>query len=654
VSTLYRRYLVDVRPLHRETLPSYSARLLAANFETEQHQQLLTRQMNASQRVADREAAWLAVLAAKTKRNRFHFEADAHGQVTHPDGTACQTCTSGLTERVMCTLCAHGATVSQHPHFDDLVCVHHRRWIGLGANAAEQRPAATEVIRAARQFAKLRRQHRIDVRLFTMLSDAVNESLPGSGQQGASVSAGTFPLVVALATEITSVSFAQHFFDPASAFERSHRYLTEAVERILGHDDTEITRAIWLYARPTVWAIRDSLITGAPYVSAWAHDLRVPDTVGARFAGTPPPTEPFSNYLAVTGDDQLSAARHGLKPMRDGAVRAIKKVPGSGRRALTICAAGHQFESPTPIPTSLAEGRAPTCPLCRHRIIVPGYNDIATTHPEVAAEFDPVLNGELTAEQVAPSSLHKYFWRCPTGHSYQATAGSRTSSKTTCPLCLGRIIAAGVNDLSTTHPHLIADWHPGSLSHTSPTAVTAGSNEHVVWLCPNGHTYEMRIWDRVHGKGCRACSQAATRASAANLSVTHPALASEWHPTFNGEALASGYTAGSGAKVYWLCPFNHHYQQRIERRVAGYKCSVCSRRTLVPNVNDLATTEPVLVLEWHPYLNTKTPSKIFPGTDKHWWKCLANKHKYQQSVPHRIKSRGCPDCPAEERLLSNR
>ena len=37
------------------------------------------------------------------------------------------------------------------------------------------------------------------------------------------------------------------------------------------------------------------------------------------------------------------------------------------------------------------------------------------------------------------------------------------------------------------------------------------------------------------------------------LSVTHPHLAAEWHPTKNGELRAENVTAGSSKKVWWQC-----------------------------------------------------------------------------------------------------
>ena len=548
MNLIYRRYLIDVRPQHRETLPSYTARLLAANQETEQHRQLLIRQAGPSQRIADKEATWLTLLATKTKRTQFHFDADPHGWLDHPDGTSCDSCTAGLGERILCTHCAHGALVRQHPHFDTPVCLRHHRWVGFTDRAGDQHPAAASVVHAAHQFASLRRQHRLDLRLFTMFSAAVNDTLVAPRPVDRSANAETFPRVIALATHLSSVNFCRTFFDPSRPFQDSYHSLVEMVTTVLGRDEAEIVRAIWLYVRPTVWAIRNSIITGTQYTTAWAHDLPLPLAATDVFLHAKVPSEPFSNYLEITGDTQLSAARHGVKNAQQGARKIVTLAKTATDRHLAICAAGHQYDSPTPVAVNLTNGKTPPCPVCRHRLIVPGYNDLRTTHPAIAAEFDVPLNNGLTPRQIGQSSRSKYYWRCPVGHSYSATAGTRTSSKSQCPLCQGRQIVAGINVLSTTHPELVAEWHPAFMHYQAPTSLSAGSNAIVQWLCPKNHTYEMRVWDRTHGKGCLECTRAENRATAINLTITHPKLASEWHPTLNGDAEASSYTAGGRRK----------------------------------------------------------------------------------------------------------
>lgn len=107
--------------------------------------------------------AWFSFLGALTGRLLDRLNPDAHGWLTHPDGTSCEHCTELLTERWMCTLCAHGETIQQHPHFDAPVCIHHQRWIGLADEPDQQHPVEQKVVRAAITFNKLRRSGRLDL-----------------------------------------------------------------------------------------------------------------------------------------------------------------------------------------------------------------------------------------------------------------------------------------------------------------------------------------------------------------------------------------------------------------------------------------------------------------------------------------------------------
>lgn len=69
-------------------------------------------------------------------------------------------------------------------------------------------------------------------------------------------------------------------------------------------------------------------------------------------------------------------------------------------------------------------------------------------------------------------------------------------------------------------------------------------------------------------------------------------------------------------------------------------------------MNDLAAQEPVLVLEFHPFLNgVLEPYEIFPSDRKYAWKCLVAGHTTWQTVQHRRQSRGCIDCEREVRIL---
>lgn len=74
------------------------------------------------------------------------------------------------------------------------------------------------------------------------------------------------------------------------------------------------------------------------------------------------------------------------------------------------------------------------CPFCSGNRVLPGYNDIRTTHPEIAAEWHPTRNGEVQPKNISKGSVTKRWWICPEGHEYLMKPNSRTTGRN-CPLC---------------------------------------------------------------------------------------------------------------------------------------------------------------------------------------------------------------------------
>ena len=58
-----------------------------------------------------------------------------------------------------------------------------------------------------------------------------------------------------------------------------------------------------------------------------------------------------------------------------------------------------------------------------------GFNDLAAKAPEVAAQWHPTLNGNLTPEMVTPGSHRRVWWQCPLGHTWKAFVYSRTGAQ---------------------------------------------------------------------------------------------------------------------------------------------------------------------------------------------------------------------------------
>lgn len=637
-----RRFRVSPRPFHRETTHSYTARCLAANFETEEHRQQTISDFSDAKSRADREQVWASILSARTGRT-LCLDGDTSGWIRHADGTSCVSCDKDLPLRTACTLCSNGAVVIQHAHFDDLVCVRHRRWVGVHTLPEAQRQIGPEHIRAALDFDKLKRTGRLDLRLYTLVSRNLS-------QRAAADESASFPVTVAVIRAITDAGFTRRFFSPTQTFEESYAILGSTLAELTGEAEPRLARALWLYARATFCDIRQTILHSRPFKPTWAHDYPIHASVARQLASYHGALQPFSAYLIVTGDTPQSAV---ADADHQRVLEPEVRLSAADREIASACANGHVLTYVYQPHRRGKNGKMPTCQTCRGRIIIAGVNDIGTTDPGIAAELDAELNGGLTARHISASSKQTYIWRCPAkNHPYPATASNRTKAKSKCPVCLNRLIVPGINDLATTHSHVVAEFHPTELVRVSPTKLGSSSETLVDFVCPNEHAYRMRIYDRVRAAGCPECTRNANAASDENLVVTHPNVAAEWHPSANGELRPEHFTHGSNEEVIWLCSKGHDYPQRIDRRAAGYQCSVCSRRRLVAGINDVATEHPVLVKEWHPYLNyPKVPDEIFPGTEKYYWKCQAAGHKTHQSIPHRLKSRGCTECRPEERIL---
>lgn len=73
------------------------------------------------------------------------------------------------------------------------------------------------------------------------------------------------------------------------------------------------------------------------------------------------------------------------------------------------------------------------CPYCSGRKVLQSFNDLMTTNPDIAAEWDYERNKKKPSEYTK-GSHYNAFWKCPVcGHVWQARIYSRTIGKNGCP-----------------------------------------------------------------------------------------------------------------------------------------------------------------------------------------------------------------------------
>lgn len=146
------------------------------------------------------------------------------------------------------------------------------------------------------------------------------------------------------------------------------------------------------------------------------------------------------------------------------------------------------------------------CPYCANKILLKGFNDLATTHPEIAAQWHPSLNGALTACDVFAGTARKVWWKCEKGHEWPATVNSRTSNGTGCPYCSGQKVIPGENDFQTLYPEIAAEWESDRNKPLSPSSLKPKSNREVWWQCKYcGHRFKKKIAQRVLYPKCPHC-----------------------------------------------------------------------------------------------------------------------------------------------------
>ncbi len=297
--------------------------------------------------------------------------------------------------------------------------------------------------------------------------------------------------------------------------------------------------------------------------------------VYSRTAGTGCPY--CSGARPCAGENDLATLRPDLArqwhPVKNGARTPDTLSVGSHSRVWWLCEKGHAWQAAV---KSRASGSG--CPVCANRRLIAGENDLASTHPALARQWHPEKNGALTPRSVSAGARRKVWWRCEKGHAWQAAVVSRASGGAGCPVCAGKLVIAGENDLASIFPDIAAEWHPEKNGTLRPQQLTPYSNRRVWWRCEKGHAYQACVGARsLSGSGCPYCAGRKVLPGFNDLATAQPKIAAQWHPTRNGALTAQMVTVGSHRKIWWQCAEGHVWKAVVySRACAKCGCPVCA------------------------------------------------------------------------------
>lgn len=183
---------------------------------------------------------------------------------------------------------------------------------------------------------------------------------------------------------------------------------------------------------------------------------------------------------------------------KNGSLNPTSVAPFSHKKVWWICGKGHEWKAQI---ANRSHGKG--CPYCAGKK-VGSDNNLLVINPELAHQWHPKKNGDLTPAQVMPGTHKSVWWVCGKGHEWKARIADRSHGRG-CPYCAGQKVGSD-NNLLAVNPELAQQWHPIKNGNLRPSDVTPGSRRKVWWQCKRGHEWETQIALRSRGSGCPYCA----------------------------------------------------------------------------------------------------------------------------------------------------
>ncbi len=268
-----------------------------------------------------------------------------------------------------------------------------------------------------------------------------------------------------------------------------------------------------------------------------------------------------------------------------------------------ICKKWHEYEA-----TIDSRTRWVLCSYCSNRAVLQWYNDLTTTNPELAKQWNYKKNN-IKPTEVTQNSGKKVRRKCEKWHEREASIDNRSKWRW-CPYCGNKIILKWYNDLATTHPELVEEWDFEKNKNIQPTEVTFWSNQKIWWKCKKcGNIWNASINTRSQWYWCQECwnrkisSKLKENALSRLWSIkdSHPELVEEWDFEKNKNINIEEVTSWSSIKAWWKCKkCNYRWETLVYLRCKWSWCPKCAGQIKTDKEfkEEIKKTNPNIIVLW--------------------------------------------------------
>lgn len=128
------------------------------------------------------------------------------------------------------------------------------------------------------------------------------------------------------------------------------------------------------------------------------------------------------------------------------------------------------------------------CIYCKNQKVLKGFNDLATTRPDLAKAWS--AKNKIQPDELISRTNKKIILECEYGHETTVNLKSVFTQKQFCKVCLNRKLFKGFNDFATKQPLLAEEW--SSKNSLLPSEVIFNSDKEVLWVCKEKN----HIWNK--------------------------------------------------------------------------------------------------------------------------------------------------------------